>query len=187
MYNSNIPARAELPSSAHLVKSTVVALFAAAGILVTVVLPAEYGIDVTGVGRVLGLTEMGEAKQQAALEAAGGHAPAMALAPVRSDETVFTLQPSEGVEYKLALPKASQVQYSWSVDGGVVNYNMHGTPAIRGREKTYKANRDVANDAGLLTAGFDGVHGWYFRNRGAQPVTITLQTSGPYPEVRRIM
>ena len=35
-------------------------------LLVTMVLPAEYGIDPTGVGRVLGLTEMGEIKQQLA-------------------------------------------------------------------------------------------------------------------------
>ena len=39
-------------------------------ILITVVLPAEYGIDPTGVGRVLRLTEMGEIKNQLAAEAA---------------------------------------------------------------------------------------------------------------------
>jgi hypothetical protein len=43
---------------------------AVAGILlVTCVLPAEYGIDPTGVGRVLGLTQMGEVKMMLAEEA----------------------------------------------------------------------------------------------------------------------
>lgn len=69
MFNAEIPARADLPSTARLVKSTVIAAAAAAVILVTVVLPAEYGIDPTGIGRALQLTQMGEIKKQLAIEA----------------------------------------------------------------------------------------------------------------------
>lgn len=79
MYNSDTPLHAELPSSAKLLRSTILAAIVALVLLVTVVLPAEYGIDPTGVGRVLHLTEMGEIKQQLAGEAAAdaaGNAPA---------------------------------------------------------------------------------------------------------------
>lgn len=69
MFNAEIPSRAELPSTAKLVKSTVIAAAAAVVILATVVLPAEYGIDPTGIGRALQLTEMGEIKKQLATEA----------------------------------------------------------------------------------------------------------------------
>jgi hypothetical protein len=69
MYNTDMPTRAELPSSAQLVRSTLIAAGIAAALLVTVVLPAEYGIDPTGVGRALGLAEMGEIKTQLAAEA----------------------------------------------------------------------------------------------------------------------
>jgi len=69
MYNSNKPSAGDLPSSGRLLRSTAVAIVAAASILVTVVLPAEYGIDPTGAGRLLGLTEMGEIKTQLAAEA----------------------------------------------------------------------------------------------------------------------
>ncbi|MEM9684266.1 MAG: hypothetical protein AAF942_13430, partial [Pseudomonadota bacterium] len=69
MYNANKPAADELPSSAQLLRSTLIAIVAAAAILVTTVLPAEYGIDPTGVGRLLGLTERGEIKMQLAEEA----------------------------------------------------------------------------------------------------------------------
>lgn len=48
---------------------TLIAAAVAAVLLVTVVLPAEYGIDPTRIGGVLGLTEMGEIKMQLALEA----------------------------------------------------------------------------------------------------------------------
>lgn len=70
MYNSDLPTRAELPSSARLKRSTIIASIVAAALLVTVVLPAEYGIDPTRAGRLLGLTQMGEIKTQLAREAA---------------------------------------------------------------------------------------------------------------------
>lgn len=70
MYNANKPSTGDLPSSAQLLRSTAIAIAAAAVILVTAVLPSEYGIDPTGAGRLLGLTEMGEIKMQLAAEAA---------------------------------------------------------------------------------------------------------------------
>ena len=60
----------ELPSSRSLMRSTLIALGIAVLLLTTVVLPAEYGIDPTGAGRVLGLTQMGEIKVRLAREAA---------------------------------------------------------------------------------------------------------------------
>ena len=70
MFNSQLPSRDDLPSRESLLKSTLVALLAAIVILVTIVLPAEYGIDPTRIGRVLDLTQMGEIKMQLAEEAA---------------------------------------------------------------------------------------------------------------------
>lgn len=224
MYNSSMPSKDDLPSSAQLLKSTIIAMIAAAAILVTIVLPSEYAIDPTGIGRMLKLTEMGEIKQQLAAEAAadrikdqqrqtppapekrsswGGAvlavvfgAPAaaaaaepvlLAQAAVRSDETVFTLKPNEGVEYKMVLPKGAEVEYSWVAEGGVVNYDMHGSPAAGGKEGSYKASRGAKGDDGKLKAGYDGAHGWFFRNRERNYVTIRLRTKGPYAEIKKVM
>ena len=52
-----------------LIRSTLIAAGAAGAILVLFWLPAEYGIDPTGVGGLTGLTEMGEIKQQLSAEA----------------------------------------------------------------------------------------------------------------------
>lgn len=52
-----------------LIRSTLFAAVAAGAILVLFWLPAEYGIDPTGVGALTGLTEMGEIKGQLAAEA----------------------------------------------------------------------------------------------------------------------
>ena len=68
MSNLDTPG-SEPPSARQLVRSTVVALAVAGAILMTVVLPAEYGVDPTGIGRVLGLTQMGEIKSRLAAEA----------------------------------------------------------------------------------------------------------------------
>ncbi|HDY7744477.1 TPA: transmembrane anchor protein [Vibrio vulnificus] len=69
MYNTDMPNRAELPTTKQLVRSTFIALGTAIVLLITVILPAEYAIDPTGMGRALGLTEMGEIKAQLAQEA----------------------------------------------------------------------------------------------------------------------
>lgn len=226
MYNTDIPTRAELPTSAQLLRSTAIAFVAAAGILVTIVLPAEYAIDPTGVGRMLKLTEMGEIKAQLAEEAQrdrqkdstgsieqpnrpasdqrsslfGSALAALFVSPAhaserlvvaqaagRKDETVITLKPSEGVEYKLTMKAGAKVNFSWATYGGVVNYDMHGTPAGGGKEKSYKQGRGAAGDEGVLTAEGDGGHGWFWRNRGAKDVTITLKTNGAYVEIKRMI
>lgn len=220
MYNSDIPSRAELPSSKQLIRSTIIALVAAIVLLVTVILPAEHGVDPTGIGGVLQLTEMGEIKTQLAAEAEADRlrdkqgtpleapdqrsgllgrimatllvTPAAAsevykvTQAVKSDETVITLKPTEGVEYKLTMAKGAQVNFAWNVQAGVVNYDMHGTPRAGGKEKSYKNGRAAAGDQGILTAEFDGAHGWFWRNRGKAAVTITLRTNGNYTEIKRM-
>ena len=235
MFNAEIPSRAELPSTRQLLKSTAIAVVAAAAILVTVVLPAEYAIDPTGVGRALQLTQMGEIKKQLAIEAeadrqrdrqqpptapdrrsglhqligsllvspalahAGGHdddevAPGIKKSDVvaqpapggKTDETVFTLKPNEGIEYKMTMVRGAVVQFSWQANGGNVNYDLHGSPKGGGKETSYKKGRDVASDSGTLTAAYDGSHGWFWRNRSSKDVTITLKTNGAYSEIKRM-
>jgi len=73
------------PTSRQLLRSSAIAAAAAILILATVVLPAEYGIDPTGAGRVLGLTRMGEIKLRLAREAAADAAVDEAVA--KEEET----------------------------------------------------------------------------------------------------
>lgn len=215
MYNSDIPTRAELPTSRQLVRSTVIAIISAAAILVTVVLPAEYNIDPTGIGRALGLAEMGEIKQQLAEEAERDRlmdqqqqeapvpgkqsgllgklvsglfvstAHAQETVAGRSDTTSITLKPGEGMEVKLTMLKAAKVSFSWTVEGGVVNFDMHGDGG--GEEISYEKGRAVPGAEGVLEAGFDGKHGWFWRNRGKADVVVTLKTQGDYSDIQKMM
>jgi hypothetical protein len=216
MYNTDLPQRAELPSSAQLLKSTVIAALCAAVLLVAVVLPSEYGIDPTGAGRALGLTAMGEIKQALAREAAAegqaGPAPTAALpapapaappapkpaeapaseapAPaMRTDEVSVTLKPGEAAEYKLSMREGAQVDFEWTSVGGGVNFDAHGDPvkAPRSFYHGYGKGRSSSGERGELVAAFDGSHGWFWRNRSGQTVTITLKVSGAYSAIKRMV
>ncbi len=115
-----------------------------------------------------------------------GVATAQSAPAAKSDETVVSLKPGEGVEYKLTMNRGAKVEYSWKAEGGVVNYDMHGKAADGAKdEKSYKSERGVAGDKGVLAARSDGGHGWFWRNRGARDVAITLKTTGAYTEIKR--
>ena len=202
MYNTEIPSRAEQPSTRQLIRSTLIAAVSALLLLFTVVLPSEYGVDPSGIGRALGLTEMGEIKTRLAREAAkdatatqAPHSePAAEKAaasnagasngPAWRDEMTFTLTPGQGTEVKLKMMEGDKAQYAWSVQGGVVNFDTHGDGT--GRSVSYEKGRRVANDEGELIAAFTGNHGWYWRNRGEANVTVLLRTGGAYSDIKRV-
>lgn len=214
MYNVHKPDASELPSTGKLLRSTGIAVAVASALLVTVVLPAEYGVDPTRIGSILGLTEMGrikvslaaEAQAEAAAETDAGPdvrptpgtgtpatptgvaaeaAPAAPVAGVRSDETVLTLAPDQGAEIKLVMEEGARVRFTWTSSGGAINFDTHadrpGTP-YHGYGKGSEQRVE-----GELVATFDGSHGWFWRNRTGQPVTITLITEGAYSEVKRVV
>ena len=86
MQNANKPDPSELPTTRQLLKSTGIAIVVASALLVTVVLPAEYGVDPTRAGSLFGLTEMGRIKVQLAAEAKAEEA-GVAAGAVASDPT----------------------------------------------------------------------------------------------------
>lgn len=105
----------------------------------------------------------------------------------RSDEVSVTLAPGEGTEIKLVMPQEARVTYSWASAGGVVNYDMHGDSENPPRSyHGYGKATGVASDDGVLEAAFEGNHGWFWRNRGRQDVTVTLRTSGEYSDIKRL-
>ena len=164
------------------------ALLGAGLVLVMFVLPAEYGVDPLGTGKVFGLVELGATgKQIEALEASAGTDTAQATVVVGQDaafkeETVdFTVPPREGMEYKYRLDKGEALLYSWKATGPV-NVEFHAEPdgAPRGYAQTYEKTDRQTSASGTLTAPFAGIHGWYWENTTDQPVTVTLTSAGYY-------
>ena len=221
MYNTEKPDLAEIPSAGRLLRSTAIAAGVAAALLVTVVLPAEYAVDPTGIGRLLGLTEMGtvkmaiarEAEQEALAEAAPAPAP-LASAPetaqtapppsasqieapgpapapagattaASTEEMTLTLAPGQGVEIKAKMRKGASVSYVWVTDGPKLNFDTHGDGANISYHGYGKGSE--SRSEGVLTAAFDGSHGWFWRNRAGKSVTVTLKVTGDFDGLKRMV
>ena len=200
-----------LPTLLQLIKATALALIVAGAVLITAVLPAEYGIDPTGIGKMLGLTTLSISSVPASEVAASTPVPAVSTAtlpnsttvvapvvqastatvtksdvPFRSDEMSLTLQPDEGSEIKAAMRKGEQFVFAWVADGGKVNFDMHGEQPNAGEDFTsYWKDKQQTSAQGIFVAPFDGTHGWYWRNRGDKPVTVKVKVSGFYEKLYR--
>lgn len=220
MYNTDLPTRAELPSNGQLLRSTGIALVGAAVLLITVILPSEYAIDPTGVGRILGLTQMGEIKEQLAEEAElDAQRSVIVTTPVQAapevtkseatdepvettdtvavdeeeppvnewtDEVSLQLKPGEAAEIKLAMQSGAVVEFEWVAEPGHLNSALHGD-GTQGEAITYRNGRAEPGHSDSLTAAFDGTHGWFWRNRSNETVTMILRVRGGYSEIKRVI
>lgn len=205
MYNSNIPSDTEVPSTAKLIKSTLLAAVTAGVLLVTVVMPAEYGIDPTGIGNAIGLKRMGEIKTSLAAEAEKDAAmdkqvvaesepqPEPAVVQEAPQETVatqthemtVTLAPDEGTEIKVAMQKGAKVAYVWETSGGKANFDVHGDSKELNINYQSYSKGSSEKEEGILEAAFNGSHGWFWRNRTKEPLTITIKTNGEYSSIKQ--
>jgi hypothetical protein len=186
------------PSLRRLAITTSAAMAVAAVILITSVLPAEYGIDPLGTGNALGLMPLAgvvnpivaedetpaDAKLVPTQQGPVGHY----KAPYKTDKTTFVLGPYEYIEYKYRLEKDATMLYSWTADGGLL-HDLHGdrdgAPANASESFDKEARRQAS---GALTAPFSGIHGWFWENPGGETITVSLASAGFYAsavEIRR--
>ena len=213
MYNTNIPTHQDVPSTGKLIKSTILAAITAGIILVTIVIPAEYGLDPTGFGEKIGLKKMGEIKVSLAKEAAEEQNKAadkqdvavvktepvtesVEAAPdvpvqteaekkISTHEIEITIAPNGAAEVKAVMEKGAVLNYSWQTDGGKAVYNMHGD-SEKLKINYHNYNKGKATEkSGKMTAAFEGSHGWSWRNRTSETFTVTLKTEGEYSRLYR--
>lgn len=180
------PATPPPPSGATLAKATLLAIVIAALVLVTVVLPAEYGIDPLGTGRALGLDDLYAAKAEVAAESAtpavvtpaDGGPLSPRFANYREDVRTLTIPPQVGIEFKYGLDKGSTMIYEWKSDN-FLEFDMHTE-----KENTKPVHSDsyekgeAVQKRGGYTAPYDGIHGWYWKNNTDKPITLTLRAAG---------
>ena len=174
---------AQVPA-ATLWKATAAAILVGLITLFAVILPAEYNIDPTGVGKALNLTAlspealeaMQAAQAQGASHAEGGNKPADTRKSVQ-----LTLMPNSGLEYKMTMQQGAQVDFRWISSRGQVYVDMHGEPKgdTSGYFKSYVVGRSTEMK-GSFIAPFEGSHGWYFKNETDEPVLVQLMFQGDY-------
>ncbi len=137
----------------RIIKALVLALFIGAAVLVIAVLPAEYGIDPIGSGKILGFSKLfqpneagggnviTESPQQSikllklkdAGSGPGVKKPIEASNPPpgtqyenREDSVTITIPGGKGLEYKVLLLKHGTMKYEWTIDKGIMFFDFHG-------------------------------------------------------------
>lgn len=179
-------------STGQLIKSLVIAIAVAAVLLVVAVLPAEYGVDPLGAGRVMGLTQLAandavaEEVAPAATGAGEGSAPVIQHAePFQSKSLTVTLEAFEGIEVKAQMAQGEQFAFNWATDGAPVYTDMHGEKldAASDEFSTYWKEKQQQSGQGVFTAPFDGTHGWYWQNMTEEPIVINVEVSGFFRKV----
>jgi hypothetical protein len=192
------------PPSRRILTSVIIALVGAAIVLVTVVLPAEYGIDPTGAGSAMGLTALREPARTLQIKDVVGGNEAYKEVPIpefgapiplpnpavfqkqagdpKSETVTIALAPGQETEFKTVLKEAQVILYSWKVDRGNIYVDFHGhEPDAPGNAFVrYEELQEGSESHGSLVAPFAGEHGWFWLNFNEFPVTVTLTFSGYY-------
>jgi len=193
----------------QLLKSLVIALIIGAIVLLTAVLPAEYGLDPLGAGKFFGFAKLYQGNKQTEnnetysrlnfkkikMEKIGS--PVSTPKPSEADnpppetqyrereDTIKVVVPAEtGIEYKFKSLKYGSTKYEWATDKGIVYIDFHGEVKQENPPKNvFYESYTLAysnNMAGTLTAPFEGKHGWYFRNETSEDIIITIRLNGQY-------
>jgi hypothetical protein len=179
------------------------------------ILPAEFGIDPTGLGEKIGLTRLAGATAPGvdrAPRVVAGKFPDIPPAeafdfydpevlgapfsqshdrPFRSDTLTIQLDEFEQVEVKTTMRQGDALVYAWRlVEGQMVYSDFHADPhQVELYPDEYwirYAESEGASASGSLIAPFDGNHGWYWLNIEAQPIRIELEVRGYYDDIEEI-
>lgn len=167
------------PSTATLLKACAFAIVLALMVLVGAILPAEYGIDLTGIGKAAGLLPLANVLEDTSAEASV--AIGKQDVSLHKDRIEITIPAGDGLEYKLYMAKGETMRYTWSSDEGELFFDFHGEP--EGDTSGYFESYTVSTAdkvRGSFTASFSGLHGWYWENQSYAPLVITLRTEGNY-------
>ena len=170
-----------IQSTSNLLKALGIALAVAVVLFVTTVLPAEYAIDPTGIGRAIGLYDLAgtEAESEAVVRDGGSDL------PFQQDTTEIVVPANSGLEYKFYVAEHATLTYDWQSTEPLY-FDFHGEPEgdTTGYFESYGAST-VDAMKGTATVPFTGSHGWYWRNEGSEDVVVTLTTLGNYEIIGR--
>ena len=196
-------------SGKRIALSVLGAIVIAGIVLVTAVLPAEYGIDPTGIGRALGVTELNapatrtleirdviggnETVREVEIPAFNEPVPLPNPAihqsedrPIQTRTLTLTLEAGQETEVKTVLRANKVIVYTWTSEGGPAYCDLHGHDPAAGSEffVRYREDQEGATlVTGSLVAPFDGEHGWYWVNINEEPIKITLTVTGFFDDV----
>jgi len=170
----------------------------AAALFVCLVMPAEFRIDPTGIGRLTGVIRLSSPKPTAVHNVAAGAVAAAAAdryydSGYRADVLSISLasetpQGGNELEYKVRMKAGQTLVYSWRVAGvedpAQFYFDFHGesdaTPDVKEPQVIEYRQTTGLSSSGMLVAPFDGIFGWYLQNQSAEKITVAINLSGFY-------
>ncbi len=107
-------------------------------------------------------------------------------ADYRTDVIDIPLEPLGELEYKLGLNEGDAIVYQWDAveleDPEMLYAEFHGhTPPVNNAgDLMFYRKATGGTERGTLIAPFTGIHGWYLRNEGEEPIVVRLKVAGFY-------
>ena len=104
----------------------------------------------------------------------------------RTDVIDIPLDPRGELEYKLGLNEGESIVYQWDAvdlkDPALLYAEFHGhtEPVNNVGDLMFYRKATGATERGTLVAPFTGIHGWYLRNEGEEPIVVRLRVAGFY-------
>jgi len=104
----------------------------------------------------------------------------------RTDIIDIPLGSLEELEYKLGLNEGDSIVYQWDAvdlkDPALLYAEFHGhtEPVNNVGDLMFYRKATGATERGTLIAPFTGIHGWYLRNEGEEPIVVRLRVAGFY-------
>jgi len=190
-------------SKKQILKSVSIAFLIGVLVFVTAVLPAEYGKDPLGTGKLFGFSNLYIKENSFQLnfkkiELKDVGSPSAIVKPLEAnnpapekqfdliqDSIIVKIPAKKGIEYKVKMLKYGSAKYAWySQNNEIVFLDFHGEVEEKNPPKeVFYESYTVAysnNMAGTFTAPFKGKHGWYFKNLSDKEITIIIKLKGQY-------
>ncbi|RTZ07572.1 hypothetical protein EKM05_06285 [Flavobacterium sp. GSP27] len=199
----------QIVNKKQIIKAVIFALLLSVLILVCAVLPAEYGMDPIGTGKLFGFSKLyvpadaddglatitGKTFPLIKMEKAGSgpeverpieaNNPAPEKQYAEREDTVEVIVPAgKGIEYKIYMLKYGKMKYEWTTNKGIVYFDFHGeVKQAKETNDVYFESYTLAysnNMVGTFYAPYEGKHGWFFRNNEKTAITVTIKLKGQY-------
>ena len=194
----------------QLIKYLIISILIGGIVLVTAILPAEYNIDPLGAGELFGFSKLYAQPnaeefeiqnvplnfKKLTIEESGSgpdvpipvevnSPPPAEQYSIREDSDITVVVPAgKGIEYKFKMLKYGSTKYEWSTDGSILYSDMHGELLLENppEEEFFESYAEAYsnNMTGTLIAPFEGIHGWYFRNKNKEDVIVNIKLKGQY-------
>ncbi len=105
-------------------------------------------------------------------------------ATYKVDAIEFFLTPDQFVEYKFDLKPGAMMVFNWKATAPV-DVDFHTVPEGKpiSASETFMRGK-ASSGSGTYRAPYAGLHGWYWKNTGKEPVNITLNAAGFFTGAR---